>query len=304
MNKQLVAHTMALFTIFVWGTTFIATKILLEIFTPIEILVIRFSIGYLGLNLVSRIEKKPSRKKTTNWRHEILFAAAGVSVIIIYYLLENIALTYTLASNVGIIVSIAPLTTALLASLFLKEESMSIPFLLGLAIALAGVSLIMFNGTVTLKLNPTGDIIALLSTIGWAVYSILLKKIDTDIYSVVEYTKKIFFYGILFMIPTAFILGFDVSAADLTLQSVSLLVFLGIGASAFCFVSWNFAVQILGTLRTSAYIYLTPMVSLGTAAIILSEPITIMAIGGCLLILGGLTLSESDHKVKGLMIQN
>jgi drug/metabolite transporter (DMT)-like permease len=288
-----MAHLIALGTILVWGTTFIATKILLETFTPLEILVIRFAIGYTALHLIplaSRSKKKA--KEPFNWKHELIFAGAGLSGLTTYYLLENIALTFTLASNVGMIVSIAPLTTAMLASLFLREEPVTAPLLFGFFIAFCGVALVLFNGSVMLQIKPVGDILALLSTVGWAVYSILLKKIDTGRYTVVDYTRKIFFYGILFMIPAIFLLGFEVSPADFTLRSVLILVFLGVGASAVCFVSWNLAVKVLGALRTSAYIYLTPLVSLATAALVLKENITLMAIGGCVLILLGVSLSE------------
>ncbi len=294
-----MAHLIALGTILVWGTTFIATKILLETFTPIEILAIRFVIGYLTLHLISLSVRPTQRaKEPINWKHELIFAGAGLSGITTYYLLENIALTFTLASNVGIIVSIAPLTTAMLASLFLREEPITAPLLLGFFIAFCGVALVLFNGSVMLQIKPAGDILALLSTVGWAVYSILLKKIDTVRYTVVDYTRKIFFYGILFMVPAIFLLGFEVSPADFSLLSVLILVFLGVGASALCFVSWNFAVKVLGALRTSAYIYLTPLVSLATAALVLKENITLMAIGGCVLILLGLSLSERSAFLK------
>jgi len=51
MNEQnhLYGHLAAGFSIFVWGTTFISTKVLLEAFTPLEILFFRFLIGYAAL---------------------------------------------------------------------------------------------------------------------------------------------------------------------------------------------------------------------------------------------------------------
>lgn len=299
MDKQPAAHLIALGTILVWGTTFIATKLLLETFTPIEILVIRFVIGYATLHLISRsMQPKQKVREPINWKHELIFAGAGLSGITTYYLLENIALTFTLASNVGIIVSIAPLTTAMLARLFLKEEPITLPLLLGFIFAFSGVALVLFNGSVILQIKPVGDILALLSTVGWAVYSILLKKIDTGRYPVVVYTRKIFFYGILFMLPASLLLGFEVSPVDITPQSVLILLFLGVGASALCFISWNHAVKILGALRTSAYIYLTPLISLATAALVLKEHITLMAVGGCVLILLGLSISERSAFVR------
>ncbi|MFA5467881.1 MAG: DMT family transporter [Sphaerochaetaceae bacterium] len=290
-KRKTLAHTVASITILVWGTTFIATKLLLETFNPLEILIIRFVMGFIGLSLYDAIVNRNSRPPLS-LRQELLFAAAGLCGVVIYYFLENVALTMTSASNVGIIVSIAPLTTALVGLFFLKEEKFKIALLIGFLIASLGVALVMFNGQIEFQVSLGGDLLSLAATFGWAVYSILLRKIDTKNYKVATYTKKIFFYGIIWMLPISLFSGFSVSAADFTFRNIALLIFLGLGASAGCFVSWNFAVSVLGVYKTSGYIYLTPLITLFTAALVLKEPITIMALGGCFLIFLGLYLSK------------
>lgn len=60
--------------------------------------------------------------KGTTKRQEAVFAAAGLCGVCLYYLQENIALTYTMASNAGVIISIAPFFTAMLTQLFTKED--------------------------------------------------------------------------------------------------------------------------------------------------------------------------------------
>ena len=93
-NKTAAGHLSALITILIWGTTFISTKVLLQDFQPIEILFFRFVLGLIALFLVH-----PHPLKGTSLRQELTFAAAGLSGVCLYYLLENIALTYTMASN-------------------------------------------------------------------------------------------------------------------------------------------------------------------------------------------------------------
>jgi len=292
MDKRIVsAHAGASITVFIWGATFIATKMLLDTFSPIEILVIRFVVGYIGLFLYDLIFLKKVKGKFV-LKEEALFALAGLSGVVIYFMLENVALTYTYASNVGILVALAPLTTALLVALLVKDEKLKINFITGFVVATFGVALVVFNGSVKLQLSPKGDILALSATLGWAVYSITLKRIGQTNLPVTTFTRKIFFWGILFMIPIALMGDFSLSKGDFSPLNTSLLLFLGLGASAFCFVSWNFAVKVLGILKTSAYIYLTPLISLVTAAIVLQEQVTFMAIAGCFLILGGLYISE------------
>ena len=287
-NPQATGHLSALVTILIWGTTFISTKVLLVAFQPVEILFIRFVLGLIALVLVC-----PHRLKGTTPRQELTFAAAGLCGVCLYYLLENIALTYTLASNVGVILSVAPFFTAILSHVvFQGTEKLRPSFFGGFVLAMAGIALISFNGS-ALALNPLGDLLALLAALVWACYSILTRKISAYGYSTLITTRRVFCYGIAFMIPAMFLFDVQWNLSALA-QPVYLLnlVFLGLGASALCFVTWNTAVKLLGPVRTSVYIYRSPVITVVTSALILHEPVTPLAAGGMALTLAGLVLSQ------------
>lgn len=287
-NPQATGHLSALVTILIWGTTFISTKVLLVAFQPVEILFIRFVLGLIALILVC-----PHRLKGTTPRQELTFAAAGLCGVCLYYLLENIALTYTLASNVGVILSVAPFFTAILSHVvFQGTEKLRPSFFGGFLLAMAGIALISFNGS-ALSLNPMGDLLALLAALVWACYSILTKKISGYGYSTLITTRRVFCYGIAFMIPAMFLFDVQWELSALA-QPVYLLnlIFLGLGASALCFVTWNTAVKLLGPVRTSVYIYMSPVITVVTSTLILHEPVTPLAAGGMVLTLAGLFLSE------------
>lgn len=287
-NQNTVGHLLALCTILIWGTTFISTKILLIDFTPVEILFFRFLIGYVVLFLIY-----PRVMRVSSIREEILFMAAGLCGVTLYFLIENIALVYTLASNAGVIVSIAPFFTALLAHFFLKDEPLSRRFIIGFGVAMTGIVLIAFNGTFRLQLNPLGDLLAFVAPAVWAIYSVLMRKIGELRYHIIGATRKVFFYGLLFMLPALFLFEFRFNLerlADLT--NLSNLLFLGVGASALCFVTWNRAVSLLGAVKTSIYIYLVPVITLLASALLLHEPITWITMLGAVLTLLGSTLSE------------
>ena len=287
-NPQAAGHLSALVTILIWGTTFISTKVLLVAFEPVEILFIRFVLGLIALVIVC-----PHRLRGTTPRQELTFAAAGLCGVCLYYLLENIALTYTLASNVGVILSVAPFFTAILSHVvFQGTEKLRPSFFGGFVLAMAGIALISFNGS-ALALNPLGDLLALLAALVWACYSILTRKISAYGYSTLITTRRVFCYGIAFMIPAMFLFDVQWQLSALA-QPVYLLnlVFLGLGASALCFVTWNTAVKLLGPVRTSVYIYMTPVITVVTSALILHEPVTPLAAGGMALTLAGLVLSQ------------
>ncbi len=294
-NRRSAGHLAALLTIIIWGTTFISTKVLLTDFKPVEILFFRFVMGFAVLFLVC-----PHRMKGVGRRQELTFVLAGLCGICLYYLLENIALTYTMASNVGVIISVAPFFTAILSRLFLKSEGkLRANFFIGFVVAMAGVALISFNGS-KLELNPMGDLLAVLAAFVWACYSILTRKISSFGYPVILTTRRTFFYGILFMVPALFLFDFEIGLerfADVT--HLLNILYLGLGASALCFVTWNLAVKALGAVKTSVYIYMVPVITVVTSVLVLKEPVTWVSIMGTVLAVAGLFLSEYNGKGSG-----
>ena len=286
-NKILMGHLFALVTILLWGTTFISTKVLLRSFTPIEILFFRFIMGLIVLFLIY-----PYRLKVTDKKQEWIFAGAGLSGITLYYLFENFALVYAPASHVGVITATAPFFTALLACRFLAGEALQKKFIVGFVLAIAGIAMISFNSATQLQINPLGDFLALAAAATWAVYAVLSKKISSFGYNAIQSTRHTFMYGLVFMLPALLFMdfrwGFERLADPVNLFN---LLFLGVGASAMCFVTWNMAVKLLGAIKTSAYIYLAPVVTVITSVIVLDEKITAVIAFGMLLTMTGLLLS-------------
>lgn len=289
-EKLSLGHLAALFTVINWGTTFIATKLLLEAFTPIEILLFRFVLGFLALWLVC-----PRRLKVGDWKKEAVFAAAGLTGVCLYYLLENIALTFSTASNVGVIVSASPLFGALLTLMLSRgRERPRWSFLLGFVVSMGGICLISLNGS-QLSLDLRGDLLAVLAAVVWAVYSLLTRRIGGYGWSVLQTTRRIFGWGILFMLPAAVFMEFRLGLERLAVPAYTgMLLYLGLGACAACFVTWNFAIKTLGPVRTMVYIYLVPVITVVCSVLILHEVVTPISALGTLLTLAGLALSQWD----------
>ena len=287
MNTAIKGHLLAIFTVVCWGTTFISTKILLEDFSPIEILVTRFVIGLTVLYMI-----RPHALKLRHEEHRLYLVVAALSGITLYYLMENIALTYTYASNVGIITATAPFFAAILARFTIKNSHLSGPFFIGFILSMAGVLLISTEGG-GMNFNPKGDMLALGAAVLWAVYAVVLKKICTFGYDLIVITREIFLYGIVLMIPPIIFMGFDIDLIYLT-KPVNLanMLYLGIGASALCFLTWNFATKYLGIVKTTVYIYVIPVITVITAYFVLSEPITMTKSIGIILAIVGLAISQ------------
>lgn len=293
--NNLVAHLAALGTIIIWGITFISTKILLHDFTPQAILFIRFLLGWICLWLI-----KPLALPFQGPRLESTLAGAGFFGVTLYFLLENIALEYSLAANVGVIVSTAPFFTALVGWRWFAGARPGLQFYTGFALAILGIGLISFQDA-ELTINPLGDFLALLAAMAWAFYSNLIKKISARGLDSLQVTRRAFFYGLIFMLPTLPFSWPEAAGQNLWtgLNSLNLL-FLGVGASAICFVSWTFCLGRLGTAKASAYIYLVPVVTVIAAYVFLQERLGLETVLGMIFVILGLLLSELEFGKKRL----
>ena len=284
-----LGHALALVTVIIWGVTFVSTKVLLEVFTPVEILCTRFVLGYLFLWVLW--PRRLPRRLTA--REEALFFLAGLSGICLYYLAENVALVYTRASNVGVIVCLSPFFTALLGRFSSSREPLGGWFFAGLALSLAGVGLICWGGEKEVSFNWRGDLLAASAGLIWAAYSLLVKRITTLSLPALPVTRRIFMWGIVCMIPAAALDGFSVSAAEL-LDPVmgGNLLFLGLVASGLCFVFWSVTVRALGAVASAVYIYLIPVVTVATAIVVLGDPFTAPVVCGMVLVIAGLACAQ------------
>ena len=288
-QTKLSGHLGAIVTVFIWGTTFIATKILLDAFRPVQIMMVRFVIGFISLCLIS-----PKILRLKSRREEVWYLLAGASGITLYYYLENTALTYTFAANVGILIATVPFFTGLLAYPLLRDKSaLCFRFFAGFAIAFTGIVLISLNGS-RFHMNALGDFLTILAALCWSFYSLILRKINSFGYGNIQNTKRIFFWGVLLTVPFCFASGIS---PDLHLilapKHLALFLYLGVGACAVCYVLWNRSIEILGPVQTNIYIYLNPVTTLIASVLILKEPFTPMSLLGTALILCGLILSQS-----------
>ncbi|MBE6473092.1 MAG: DMT family transporter [Coriobacteriaceae bacterium] len=287
MENRMLPHIAALFTMFVWGLTFVSTKVLLGYLSPIEILFSRTVLGFLTLCLL-----RPRVLRTKARSHELLFAAAGLTGAFGYYLAENIALQFADASFVSVAVSTAPLFTALLGFVLLKEEGFGLRFVAGFVIAISGIALISFQEGPA-HASAIGVLLCLVGALTWAVYSIVIKRLSSFGYDTIAVTKRVFAWGLIYMAVTLVATGDVFPFAALTEPTVmGNLAFLGILASAGCFVTWGYSVKHLGATSASAYIYLQAPVTVVWAVILLGEPFTAAIVAGLALVIVGLALSE------------
>lgn len=281
-------HLAALFTVSVWGATFVSTKALIAAgLTPAEIFLMRFALGYLCI-----LPLAPRRLRAENRRDEAAFAAAGVCGGSLYFLLENAALEYAPASNVSLLVCTAPVWTALAAGRADRGERMTRRQAAGAALAAAGMALVVLNGRFVLHISPAGDLLALAAALSWMGYSLVIKRLGAR-YPASFIARKVFFYGMATILPVFVFRPFAATGELLARPVVwANLLFLGVVASGFCYALWNAVMRRLGAVRATNYIFFNPLVTMLTAALCIGERITAPALAGAAMILCGMWHAE------------
>lgn len=284
-------HLVAFLVVATWGTTFVFTKLLLlGGLTAAQIFMLRFIIAYVLLSGYCLF--RGIRWLSDSWRDELLMAALGITGGSLYFLTENSAMNYTTTTNTSIIVSLCPLFASAIIGAFYKSERLNRVQVIGTLMAALGVVVVVMNGHFVLHLSPRGDALAFAACFCWAFYSLLMIPANAR-YDTVFVTRKVFFYGLLSMIPY-YILhpGLNIRLLVVQPQMVWNLLFLGCVASMLCFLAWNWVLKQLGAVVATNYVYLNPVTTIVFAWLLLGEPITLWFLLGTSLVLVGLFLAD------------
>ncbi len=283
-----IFHILAILTSAIWGTTFISSKLLLqEGLSPAAIMILRFVLAYVLMLPFVR-----GKWFCKSLKDELLMVLLGISGGSLYFLLENTALVYTQASNVAIIIAATPLLTMLTVNLLDGGKGASKRLYGYSLMSLAGVALVILNGNFVLKLNPIGDLLTFGAVVTWVIYSIIIAKVQ-ERYSSWMITRKIFFYGVVTLLPYFLIEPWDVTWEMMSRPMVwGNIAYLGVLASLGCYMTWNIVIKRLGAVDATNYLYINPIVAMITANLLLGERITPLAIAGTALILVGVYLAE------------
>jgi drug/metabolite transporter (DMT)-like permease len=293
--KRFLPHVVAFLVVTVWGTTFVFTKLLLlGGLTPAQIFILRFAIAYvllLGYSLVRGI-----RWISKCWQDELLMVALGVTGGSLYFLTENSAMNYTTTTNTSIIVSLCPLFASAFIGLFYKSERLSRLQAFGSLMAALGVIVVVMNGHFVLHLSPLGDTLAFAACLCWALYSLLMIPANAH-YDALFITRKVFFYGLVSMIPYYIVHpGLKIHLLLTQPELMWNLLFLGCVASMLCYLTWAWVLKRLGAVVATNYVYLNPVITIVFAWLILAEEITPWFILGTLFILLGMYLADTRRK--------
>lgn len=287
-------HLVAFLVVAIWGSTFVFTKILLQNgLSPAQIFTLRFLIAYVLMVMGNYFSKRPFKLLSDSWTDEFVMLLLGITGGSMYFLTENASMLYTTATNTSLIVCTCPLFAMLLVAVVYRHtEHISNIQAIGSLVACLGMAVVVLNGRFVLHLSPLGDLLAFGACLCWAFYSLLMKSV-LERYDTLFITRKVFFYGLITIIPYYIIEpGFPSMEVILRHDVLWNLLFLSVVASMLCYVLWNWVIAKLGAVVATNWVYFNPITTILFAWWLLNEKITIWFLLGSMLIIAGMFLSS------------
>lgn len=282
--KNILGIPAVLFAVFVWGTSYVSTQIVLRDLPPVSIAFFRQFIALVPLLILMAVKKENFRIKKSEIAAFILTSLFG---IVLYFCLENKGLTMISASSASMLAALVPILV-LVAESIAGRKRIKTSSLLSIVISMAGVYLILFDGKSPDLGSDSflGSLFEFGTVLSWVVYTFLSQRLGRS-YSSLKMTTIQTIFSLPLFIP--FVLN-EVDKWKIPSPAGLLnLVFLGVFCSALAYVFYLFGLQSMGTVVSSALLNLIPLVTVAADSFILSVKLSSHQIAGAALIVGSLT---------------
>ncbi|GMV34392.1 MAG: EamA/RhaT family transporter [Chloroflexi bacterium] len=276
----------ALFSVIVWGASFIATKIAVGQVSPVAVVWIRFSIGLPILFLAVFMRRQFALPKKDEW---LYFALLGFIGIAFHQWLQSNGLITAQATTTAWIITTTPAFIAALGWLVLKEKLTAVQFF-GIALATLGVLVVVGKGNPASlaagKFGAIGDLLILISALNWAVFSTLSRRGLRERPSAML-TLWVMTFGWLFTSVAFFASRGYAEIPALDSRGWQALIYLGVFTTGLAYIAWFDALAQLPAAQTGAFLFIEPLSSMAVAAVVLNEAVTLASVfGGAVIILG------------------
>jgi drug/metabolite transporter (DMT)-like permease len=283
------AHATLIVVAFVWAGSFSVIKTLLEHgFEPLDVAILRYAIAAPGFAVV--IWRTGGLPGLTH-RDAVRVAAAGLFVVVGYHVSLNVGTRYTTSGVAALVVAVSPGVTFAI-SVALGLERLLVRRLVGLAIALAGVAVVVSLGAGrALSVGSAkGPLIVLAAPLSFALYNVVLKPL-LGRYDLIALTAATSLVGMVGLAP--FVRGSTLDAASgISSEDALLVLYLGVAATLLGYIAWNFGLQGLGPTRAVTYTYAISPIAVAIGALVLDEPVTVWLVLGAMLVVGGIVLTQ------------
>lgn len=256
-----------------WGGAFGSTKHVLAELPPLTVAAIRFLCAGLLMSLWAMWRKEWDWHAIgQSWLGLLGLGAVGIFG---YNAFFNIGMQYTSAINGALVIVINPVTTSMVAVLFLGERWSGRQGL-GALLSMVGVLIVITRGDLSallsLSLNK-GEVILLGAVVAWTTYTSLAKIVMRRISPTMATAVSMVAGGLMLLVASLPERGWE-KLPGISFQVAAELAYLSIFASFIAFLLFNMGVREIGASKASAYINLMPVNAVLIAALFYGETVT------------------------------
>ncbi|GIO06683.1 membrane protein [Brevibacillus reuszeri] len=283
------SYMLLLFCVTLWGSNFVFGSMLVKEFPPLFLADVRLLFTSMFLLIYAWVTKKFVKIKPREFGLLILLGLIGTLANQTAYF--NGLLT-TDATTASLILSMAPIVTAVLASLFLKEQ-FTLRMKLGSGLALMGTFFVVGIGA-GLSVSK-GVLLIVIAMVTFSSSMIIIRKLTQTLHPFIS-TVYSTTMGTLFLTPAA-LFTLD-PAAKISHEGWAwlLLILTAILMQGVCGIVWNSQLQIVGTGKAAIFLNLQPFVAMLVGFLLLGSQVTAVQVGGSLLIVAGVVVASIRSK--------
>lgn len=293
MNKTILGYVFGFLSTFFWALNSVIPKIVNDTVSPFLLNTLRWGLAFLLL-LPFSLKFFKKENLLVLKKYFVFFSIIGFTGITSVNSLFYIAGETSQAINLSLIAITSSIFTVLIAVLFLKRKIYLKEFI-GIILAIVGVVYLISNGSIKNILDldfNKGDILALIGALFFAIYSVYIKKIPKNI------SNHLFLFyailmGLVYLIPCVIYEYFsDTWVFKPNQKDIISIIYSAVFSSVIGYYLWNRAVIYIGIVKTSSIYYLTPVIGILTAVILVNETLHFYDIISMLLIVFGVYLTS------------
>ena len=294
MPEQKQSNTLSILSVLgaliLWGSSFVAIKFAYTTYPPLTLAVVRFIVATVilgGLTLLPKNRVKLQKKDI------FTVAICGFTGIMLYAVLQNIAMQWTSASSATLIIASYPIITLLMESIIYKKKLSAIK-IVAILIAIVGVVILSYvKSEARVEGELFGIILFIIAGIGWAVYNFMMKRVVNH-YPPITLQFYTTLFGTIFLLPLA--LFERAQWQQPTLLSFSMMMFLGVFCSVVAYLLYNRGLTTMAPSTVTSMLNLMPIIGVFFSWLLLGEQVTLRKIIGGAIVIFGVMLSVRKTK--------
>ena len=293
-NKKILNYLAIISAMFLWGMSFIWSKLAFETYQPFTVLFFRLSIASIFLLILSKSLGILEKIKKEDYKLLLLLSFFEP---FLYFIGENFGLQFVSASTASIIIATIPLFMPFLGYYFFSEQIRQ-NNIIGVLISVIGVLMIILKPNLSLSGHPIGFALIFLAVFSALAYTVVLKKVSHKYNSFTIVTWQSVIASLAFL-PFFIINDFqDFSKIGILNTDFIFILLLGIFASSLAFLLYTQSIKYFGLAKIGIFSNLIPMFTVTISFFVLDEKLNAIKYLGIVLVIIGLFLSERKRKFK------